>query len=201
VCQMDSFHKVPPHGRILDWLGAEGVQRLLTYAQSNEHLFKDSEIVSGVNRSVRVSRVLALGHLENDILAKIKETFPMIFEALCVRPFSPNVELDLAAHGDGAFFARHFDTNRHRHRIISAIYYFHALPKAFSGGLLRLHSMAASGEEGTFIDIPPDLDSLVFFPSIFPHEVSHISSPSGRFLDSRFAINIWLSRGQGTNVQ
>jgi Rps23 Pro-64 3,4-dihydroxylase Tpa1-like proline 4-hydroxylase len=198
---MDSFHKVPPHGRIRDWLGAEGVQRLLTYAQSNEHLFKDSEIVSGFNRSVRVSRVLDLGHFENDILAKIKETLPKIFEALCVKPFNPQVELDLAAHGDGAFFARHFDTIRHRqHRIISAIYYFHALPKAFSGGLLRLHSMAASGEDGTFVDIPPDLDSLVFFPSIFPHEVLRISSPSGRFLDSRFAINIWLSRAQGNNV-
>lgn len=197
---MDSFHKVPPHGRIRDWLGAQGVQRLLTYAQSNEHLFKDSETVSGFNHSVRVSRVLELGYLENDILTKIKETLPMIFETLCVKPFSPNVELDLAAHGDGAFFARHFDTIRQRHRIISAIYYFHGLPRAFSGGLLRLHSMAASGEEGTFVDIPPDLDSLVFFPSIFPHEVSRISSPSGRFLDSRFAINIWLSRGQGTNV-
>src|SRR5262249_19066174 len=96
------------------------------------------------------------------------------------------------AHGDGAFFARHIDTLMHRRRVISAVYYFFSLPKAFSGGVLRLHSMAATGQEGTYVDIPPDYDTLVFFQSTFPHEVLPVKSPSGVFLDSRFAINIWI---------
>jgi len=66
------------------------------------------------------------------------------------------------------------------------------LPKAFSGGVLRLHSLAASGHQGTFVDIPPDYDTLVFFPSMFPHEVLPVKSPSGKFMDSRFAINCWI---------
>jgi Rps23 Pro-64 3,4-dihydroxylase Tpa1-like proline 4-hydroxylase len=107
--------------------------------------------------------------------------------------------LELVAHGDGAFFARHFDTTaHHRRRIISTVYYFHALPKAFSGGVLRLHSMAATGRDGTFIDIPPDYDTLVFFPSMFPHEVLPVKSPSGKFLDSRFAINCWICESTGS---
>jgi SM-20-related protein len=81
------------------------------------------------------------------------------------------------------------------HRVISVVYYFYALPKAFAGGTLRLHSLAASGQQGTFIDIEPEYDMLVFFPAWFPHEVLPVQVPSGRFLDSRFAINCWIHRG------
>jgi Rps23 Pro-64 3,4-dihydroxylase Tpa1-like proline 4-hydroxylase len=76
--------------------------------------------------------------------------------------------------------------------VISAVYYFHTLPKAFSGGALRLHSLAASGKLGTFVDVEPDCDTLIFFPSWFPHEVLPVHCPSGRFMDSRFAINCWV---------
>jgi SM-20-related protein len=75
-----------------------------------------------------------------------------MFEALGAQPFSPIFELELVAHGDGAFFARHMDTLNHHHRIISAVYYFQALPKAFCGGVLRLHSLAASGDQGMFVE-------------------------------------------------
>ena len=47
------------------------------------------------------------------------------------------------------------------------VYYFHALPKSFSGAVLRLHSLAASGQQGTFADIAPERDTLVFFRLFF----------------------------------
>ncbi len=192
--KMDSFYKVPPHGRIPNWLGVDGVERLLGYAKANEHLFMDSEIANGLDRTRRVSRKLSLGNCKNEIIAKLQESLPVIFDTLRAKPFIPKFEVELVAHGDGAFFALHYDTISYRRRIISAVYYFHAMPKMFSGGLLRLHSMAANTQQGTFVDISPDYDTLVFFPSIFPHEVLPIKLPSGKFLDSRFAINIWMSR-------
>ena len=200
---MDSFNRVPQHGVVYGWLGGQFIERLLVYAQSNEHLFKESTVTYGTSGRVdttrRISRRLDdFGHLNEQLKSKVREVLPTMLQTLGIKPFKPTVELELVAHGDGAFFARHIDTltgpeRRDRnHRIISAVYYFNALPKAFSGGVLRLHSLAGTGEQGAFVDIPPDYDTLVFFPSMFPHEVLLVQSPSGKFLDSRFAINCWI---------
>ena len=75
------------------------------------------------------------------------------------------------------------------YRAISAVYYFYRLPRSFSGGVLRLHSI---GKEGSFVDIEPMNDRLIFFPPWFPHEVMPVVSPSGSFERSRFAINCWV---------
>jgi Rps23 Pro-64 3,4-dihydroxylase Tpa1-like proline 4-hydroxylase len=194
---VDSFNKVPPHGLIRNWLGNEAVEQLLIYAQSNKHLFKESRVAGGLDRTRRVSQRLELDTFKNKIEARVRDTLPEIFSTLRVKPFDPTFELELIAHGDGAFFRRHIDTLMHRRRIISAVYYFFSLPKSFFGGVLRLHSMAATGQEGTYIDIPPDYDTFVFFPSTFPHEVLPIQSPSGTFLQSRFAINCWICESAG----
>jgi SM-20-related protein len=197
---MDSFNKVPPYGIVHNWLGAEAVERLLTYARSNEYRFKEAQVSSRLDRTqrvdhtMRISMKIGLGDLKGEVKAKFEQLLPTIFETLRVKPFIPLFELEFVAHGNGAFFARHRDTGRNHHRIITAVYYFHALPKAFSGGVLRLHSLAASGEQGTFVDISPEFDTVVYFPSMFLHEVLPIESPSGEFLDSRLAINCWFVR-------
>src|SRR5262249_50907859 len=150
----------PPHGVVRNWLGVDTVERLLFYAQSNEQLFKESGVGYGTSGRIdgtrRISKRLNdLGKFTNEIKAKVQNLIPTIFETLGNEPFIPTFELELVAHGDGAFFARHFDTTvTHQDhpssdRIISAVYYFHAQPKAFSGGVLRLHSLAASGRQGT----------------------------------------------------
>ena len=107
-----------------------------------------------------------------------------MFEHLGYELFDPaSIELEMVAHGDGAFFLRHADTVIRRemtsYRAISAVYYFHRLPKSFSGGVLRLHSIGS--KEGSFVDIEPTNDRLIFFPSWFPHEVTPVVCPSGRF--------------------
>jgi SM-20-related protein len=202
---LGTFNKIPPHGVVRNWLGAEAVERLLSYAKSNEHLFKESGIGYATSGRIDITRRTSkrlndLDNFTNEMKANVQNLLPKIFETLGNKPFMPTFELELVAHGDGAFFARHFDTTvTHQERlasdrIISAVYYFHAQPKAFSGGVLRLHSLAASGDQGTYVDIPPNYDSLVFFPSMFPHEVLPVKVPSGKFLDSRFAINCWIRR-------
>jgi Rps23 Pro-64 3,4-dihydroxylase Tpa1-like proline 4-hydroxylase len=200
---MDSFNRIPQHGVVQGWLGAQSIKRLLVYAQVNEHLFKESTVAYGTSDRIdttrRISRKLdGFGHLKQQLIPRVREILPTMFQTLGIKPFKATVELELVAHGNGAFFARHVDTltghgrRDGHHRIISAVYYFYALPKAFSGGALRLHSLAATGEQDGFVDIAPDNDTLVFFPSIFPHEVLPVQLPSGKFLDSRFAINCWI---------
>ena len=199
----DIFNKIPSYALVRDWLGTETVERLLQFAQTNENRFQDAEVImhgeeGRLDRARRVSKRLGLGDLRAELSAKVTDLLPLIFERLGIKPFKPNkIEVELVAHGDGAFFLRHIDTLTHRdcrRRVISAVYYFHALPKAFSGGVLRLHSLAASGMQCTFVDIAPDYDTLVFFPSFFPHEVLPVNCASPHFRDSRFAINFWIHR-------
>jgi SM-20-related protein len=206
----DSFNQPPPFGLISHWLGAKTIERLLIFARENESLFKDSNVGDFEARRIdqtrrRSKQLRKLGELGLEIETKMRNLLPIMVERLGSKPFIPSeFELELVAHGDGAFYSRHIDTLTQRndlvtHRIISAVYYFNLLPRAFTGGVLRLHSLAASGQQGTFIDIEPDRDTLVFFPSWFPHEVLPISCSSGRFLDSRFAINCWINRSSSRN--
>jgi SM-20-related protein len=200
---VDSFDTPPPFGRVRDWLGASTVARLLAYAQFNRERFNESLIgyggTSRIDPTIRRSRWLKdFGDLAGEIEIRIRDLLPAMAQKLGSPQFSASkLELELVAHNHGAFFAQHTDTfinTKGSTRIISIVYYFHAQPKSFSGGTLRLHSLRVTREPGTFVDIQPDNDMLVFFPSWFPHEVLPVVCPSERFEDSRFAVNCWVYR-------
>jgi len=200
---MNAFDRLPPFGLVYDFLGSQAVGQLLTDVQSRLDTFRDSTIGYGeglkIDKTRRCSCVLReIGDFCGQVEYRMRELMPTMVERLGGAQFTPyRFEMEMAAHGDGAFFARHTDLHPDPEsvRVISCVYYFHELPRAFSGGVLRLHSLAASGQQGTFVDVEPHCDMLVFFHSWFPHEVLPISCPSGRFIDSRFAINCWIHRG------
>jgi SM-20-related protein len=198
-------NRPPPHGILRDWLGAETVGRLLEFALANRARFRDSEVgydsKGRVDTSRRRSQILFdLGDFTYEIRDKAVAALPALFDKLGSPPFKPSrIELELVAHGDGAFFSAHTDTFVKEpgvvsHRVISAVYYFNAFPKGFTGGALRLHPLNPNLQAGAFVDIEPDHDTLAFFPSWFLHEVMPVHCPSGRFEDSRFAINCWFHR-------
>ena len=203
-----TINEAPPYGLVRHWLGKEAVERLLDYAQSNEHRFEDFTIRDGwgsrkVDQTHRISRMMKLpdaGELASELKAKVECLLPIMFETLGCDPFTPHkYEMELVAHGNGAFFAEHLDTvpssdRIDSHRAVSAVYYFHATPKAFAGGALRLHSLGTSGQQGIVVDVPPENDMFVYFSSWLPHEVLRIDCPNDQFLASRFAINVWIHR-------
>jgi Rps23 Pro-64 3,4-dihydroxylase Tpa1-like proline 4-hydroxylase len=200
------FAKPPAHGRIANWLGPQISQRLLDHAQEQRENFQVSAIGWGESKRIDLSlrqsrRLRQLGDLEDELRGRARETLPAMFQQLGAARFEPSkFELEMVAHGDGAFYGKHRDTNVltgpkfSNRRIISAVYYFHRVPKAFSGGTLRIYSFVGDQDTGAFIDVEPTNDTLVFFPSWFPHEVLPVVCPSGRFEDSRFAINCWIRR-------
>jgi SM-20-related protein len=59
---------------------------------------------------------------------------------------------------------------------------------------LRIYPLIGRDKSNAFVEIEPANDRLVFFPSWFPHEVLPVVCPSGRFEDSRFAVNFWIYR-------
>lgn len=200
---MNILNQPPQYGIIRDLLGCKMIEDLLKYAQLKQPFFDDATVgyseSTRIDKSIRISNVLRnIDDLRSQFESKLMEIMPIIFEKLKNKPFIPDkFEMEMVAHGDGAFFSRHIDTviqpkiSKSR-RVVSAVYYFHAMPKAFSGGALRLHSLDLNGQHGSFVDLDPIFDTLVFFPSWFPHEVLPIICPSKRFIDSRFAINIWI---------
>jgi len=75
-------------------------------------------------------------------------------------PAPVSLELKLTAHGDGAYFRPHIDMSigpdrqplgatPGEDRLLSAVYYFYAEPKAFSGGQLRLYAFGRSEDQRT----------------------------------------------------
>jgi SM-20-related protein len=189
---------IPPYIVLRDFLRVEIVAGLLDYAISHQSDFVPTGVGSGVvDPAHRISmRLRDIGKFRPVFDAKILGLVPSITAEMRVTPVEePKLETELVAHCDGAFYKRHNDTLTTRYqdikriRILSAVYYFNAEPKAFTGGALRLHAI---GCKETFIDIEPLHNSLLVFLAWAPHEVLPVSCPSKRFIDSRFAINCWV---------
>jgi SM-20-related protein len=181
------------------------VARLLEHAVLHEADFVPTKV--GRNKldpTFRVSaRLCQLAAFQEIIESKILAMLPSLIDELRVTSFQAGrLGTELVAHGDGAFYKRHIDTQTasdrdvNRSRVLSAVYYFYAEPKAFSGGALRLYGI---GARANFIDIEPVRNSLLVFPSWAPHEVRPVYCPSRRFVDSRFAINCWIHRTLSTD--
>jgi SM-20-related protein len=202
---LEALDSPAPHKLIRNFLGEKTVRHLLQFAEAHQDEFRESTVGNyetfRTDKLQRVSLSLSkIGDFKPEIVAKTQDILPNVFVGLGCPPFEPaGFEIEMVAHGHGAFFTQHIDTfvkatTVPTHRVISMVYYFHALPKAFSGGILRLHSIAASGREGTYVDIEPVSDTAVFFLAWFPHEVSPVACPSLGLMDSRFAINCWVHK-------
>jgi SM-20-related protein len=194
---------MPPYLVLSHFLDESDADGLLAFALAHESGFAPT----GVNRSedskvdpnIRVSNSIRdLGPYRPLLKDKLAERLPDLTAQLRTMPVDePKFELELVAHNDGAFYKRHIDTQtaseRAFIRAMSAVYYAHARPKAFTGGALRLYAIGDL-EFRTFVDIAPEHNSLLVFPSWVPHEVMPIACPSKRFADSRFAVNCWAYR-------
>lgn len=201
------FAALPPHKLVRNAFGPEMVAQLLVYAAQHETEFTDAKVgaraASFVNPSVRRSRATKnLGDLRPALDAKFTAVLDMAVSALGLTPFEiADLSVELVAHGDGDFYQRHIDTFTGDHRstvdrVLTAVYYFYAEPKAFEGGELRLFSLLSVEKGGTYTDLMPLNDSLLLFPAWVPHEVRPVSCPGGSFMQSRFAINCWYNRRQ-----
>jgi len=190
-----------PYRVFNDFLDAAAVGNLLSLAVSEQSGFQPSKVgprsAPVMNPNVRVSAVLRNpGRLAPIFSERLESLAAELVADMRLTPFIVGrIELELAAHGDGAFYMRHIDTATGgpatKHRVLSGVYYFHSQPKGFSGGALRLYAI---GDNNAFVDIEPAHNSLLVFPSWAPHEVRPVSCPSGRFTDSRFAVNCWVWR-------
>jgi hypothetical protein len=209
---------LPPYARILDFLTEDEHRQLLNWVLSIRDRFRPATVSKkGPKRDIQVDperriglTTRKLGPLEGVLRERLLEALPKLMAGTGIGgPAPTSLELELAAHADGAYYRPHFDipvganrqplgANPGEDRVLSAVYYFYAEPKGFTGGQLRLYGFgpvpAAGEEQRAHVDVEPVRNSLVAFPSWVPHEVRPIGVPSRDFGDYRFALNCWFCR-------
>ncbi len=188
-----------PVHRVPGWLDPETADALLDYAIQAEPRYGRAGVLYDGNQRFdeglrRAALLHDLGPHGEMLAAAALAAKPAVEQALGVPPFAASrVEIELAAHGDGAHFHRHIDTFVAGHRqpdprVLTLILYLHRRPRAFTGGAIRMHALGGTGVD----DIAPEHNLLVAFPAIAPHSVGAVSCPGGAFADRRFAINMWI---------
>jgi SM-20-related protein len=195
-----------PHGTVRELLGRSTVAAMLEHVAAHELAFTPGSVRSRGSKERRVdqailnSRVmLDLGPFRAQLETVMRAIAPIAVKRLgLVEPAVEAREFEFASYGDGGHFNIHVDTvgRLKRVRILSCVYYFAVTPRRFTGGDLRLHGFPDpfGRKERPIVDITPESDMLVMFPSWMQHEVLPVHVPSGAWIDRRFSINCWIYR-------
>ena len=216
---------MPPFAQLSNFLTKADLATLLEWTLANEDRFTEATIRSAdasvVNPEWRIALACRdLAPVESMLRSRFLAALPILMDkAGASGPEPRSIELEIAAHGDGAHYRAHSDIpigprrkmrRPEEDRVLSAVLYFYLEPKGFSGGELRLFRLGSDVGDGnadpdTFVEIQPLQNSLVVFHSWVQHEVRPVSCPSRLFRDYRFAVNCWFRRtliaqqGQGSH--
>lgn len=209
---------LPPFAQLTGFLPADEHGQLLDWVLEHENAFRPAEIIDHdpdpkgvVDAEFRTGLTMRdIGPLRPLLETRLYEALPALEQATGGRGGATSLELELAAHGDGAHYNAHTDISvgprrkivgaaEGEDRVLSAVYYFYREPKSFSGGALRLYRLSqrpstAAGNSGDYVDVEPLENSLVAFPAFATHEVRLVRCPSKDFRDYRFALNCWFCR-------
>jgi len=189
---------MPVH-TISNWLPKEHADSVLDFMIKSQEQYTASQVYrkgeGHFDPDYRKSVVFRGGKEIKDRLREaVTAIKPELQKILGVPDFpARKIEVEFAAHGEGAHFERHVDTlndSTGSTRILTLVYYLNREPKTYSGGHLRLYAL--NNQETK--EIEPTHNLLVAFPAFAPHSVAEVHCPSGRFEDQRFAVNIWVHR-------
>jgi Rps23 Pro-64 3,4-dihydroxylase Tpa1-like proline 4-hydroxylase len=183
-----------------DFLDEHVNASLYKHAVSKKEIFNHTQLqgkngTGVINENWRHSNSL----ISNDftefykILAnKLEPISADIASLLKVPPFEfGNIEMHLTSHNHGEFYKPHIDNGggQTKQRVITFVYYFHSIPKRFTGGqLLFLHNKPKP------LIIEPDNNSIVFFDSSLLHAVHPVLCPDRQFEHGRFTLNGWIRK-------
>ncbi len=175
--------RTEPYHRITDFLPAQAAQQVLQQILDQRQNFC---VMTGNRNFIRLPRPL---DLHEAFFGNLWAVLPDIQRRFAIDLEPPEIELYVHAYNDGTHFDPHSDAHGggNWRRRLSCVYYLHCLPRRFEGGDLVIYD-----RRGRAHAVEPEHNSVVFFPSDLIHEVLRVTCRSRAFVDSRFAINIWI---------
>ena len=202
--RLTPLQRIPRHVALPDLLPADEHAALLDWALANEAILIPSHTARGHDPTVRQSLSTPPGIMPQwkvAMVERVRALLPELCDALGMPRFELlKIDSQLVAYRDGGFVAAHTDTatgatRQAGDRVLSAVYHFFREPRSFTGGELRLiPPIAPPPDAPQILDLTPRQNTLVAFTAWAPHEVLPVRCLSGKFEDSRFAINFWVRR-------
>jgi SM-20-related protein len=190
-----------PYIRIPSFLTADENRHLLNYAVEQRANFVRSTLdveTPDYRESLLLPR---FGDLGIDLEGRIEEILPELFAHFQIEPpTQPSLETQFTTHNDGGYLKIHNDNGSAvtSSRVLTYVYYFFRQPAAFRGGQLRIYDSKIKDNfwvaADTYVDIEPENNMMLFFPSRLVHEVLPIACPSRKFADGRFTLNGWVKK-------
>ena len=189
-----------PFVRMTNFLAPDECDRLLALGLAARERLVPAKVGRGrVDPEVRVN--LEVGdrstatEIRLQIAPKVRSLVPEILARLRMDGIGRcSIEMDMRVYLDGGFYQAHRDnqSESHRQRKLSFVYFLHREPRRFSGGDLLLHDMdtdAGAYSPGEFSRIVPLRNSIVIFPCGCWHQVTPVQCGTDDFGDGRWAVN------------
>ncbi|ABM04373.1 Prolyl 4-hydroxylase, alpha subunit [Psychromonas ingrahamii 37] len=182
-----------------DFLSPAFLSDLLSHTLENENKFRMANVGSDNPYYVPDKRLthvsFELGEFKAHFLDFVGNNLNHFKTLLNIPDFNyAKSEIKLTNHLNGGFFQPHADNKAmfgDTKRVISWLYYYHQVPKAFKGGeLLAFDSNIQQQEYYThkFTKIEPINNRFVAFPSCFYHAVTPTLLADNQFSNGRMAV-------------
>jgi len=180
------------------FLPNDACKELLNTSLELESNFEKSSLTHGVNPEYRSSLTISESYYTNFGMFYRNKLSILLADYLKTDhqeiAEKNNIEIQMTAHGDGAYFLPHQDNTHSIKRKLTCVYYYFAEPKPFSGGDLIVYDLK-DGQQNmalSFTRIIPENNLLVVFPSQFWHQVTPVGLIDNQFKNNRFSITSWL---------
>ena len=196
-----------PFACVQDFLVEEEQQDVWKLVDDNIDSFHPARAGGKLQPGYRSARLLKDQLITSAIpwfLKRIRAELLQFWERIEVSPFGPGPEeLQLTNHLDGEFYKVHKDkgiTDKEKEMRVTFVYYFHSLPRQFSGGDLLLYDTDLEGDRvvASYTRTIPAHNTVVFFPSNY-HQETPVSTDSSEIRDGRFTLNGWLHETDQTS--
>ncbi|MGW8378311.1 2OG-Fe(II) oxygenase [Streptomyces sp. ODS28] len=191
-----------PVCRFENALGDRAAEVLLSFCSEERDRFGPARLRDGAGGGPSDDCRFRMLPVRGEALGRhLAGCLPRVREALGLSAALTHADMALNAYGNGGYIGLHTDASKvpDPAHSVSAVYFLHRRPRAFTGGELRLYDTVVSDGRarrgGTYQVVEPVHDTLVFFPATAFHEVMPTACASGEFADSRFTLNMWVLGG------
>jgi Rps23 Pro-64 3,4-dihydroxylase Tpa1-like proline 4-hydroxylase len=184
------------HVVVRDFLPTDINQYILEFILNNQHQYTQRRLSPEYPYQKGFGADNGFNDWQNYMIGEINLKLPNIQNMLDINIKTSRVESHVSAHSDQGFLGIHNDTFCAPSRVLSYVYYIHAMPRPFIGGQLVIYdseidnfTLKVDKADSCHI-VEPENNTCVFFNSCCYHQVLPVACSD--FSKSRFSMNGWI---------